>query len=174
MTESDIESAVAEWLNAVRGSRVLVKGAIGESPAPSVPYVRYQLAGVQLPDFVALETGPTEQSARAADTRLTFLIDVVGDVGADTARRAAGRLALTLRHTQRTADLFAVAGLWSVGEIRNLTAVELGTMRQRMQFQLTLSAILTAETAEESMHTVQTGIHELTIPHTITITTTEP
>lgn len=176
MTITEIESAVAAWLNAVRGARQLVKGRIGEAPAPAVPYLMYAVDLTQLPDSIPVDLGATAQTARAPDTRLEVVLSVVGDItsAAHSARNDAAALALSLRHSQRTTDVLAQCGLWGMSPIRNLTAVEVGTMRQRYDLTVTLSAILTADAPAESIHQVTAGVFELTIPTQVDITITEP
>ncbi len=175
MTITEIETAVAAWLNAVRGARLLVKGRIGEGAAPAVPYLMYAVDLTELPDSIPVDTD-TLQTARAPDTRLEVAMSVVGDIAAGnrSARNDAATLALSLRHSQRTADVLAQCGLWGVSPIRNLTAVEVGAMRQRYDFTVTLSAILTADAPAETIHEVTAGVYELTIPTQVDITITEP
>lgn len=171
-----VERAVGLWLLKLKGTRELVRGLVGESAAPKVPYIRWNLTDVEFPDFIPVTMpGTGRQIAYASDVPMTFVIEVCGNLlRGETAADSARRLVLSLRHTQRTADLYRVAGLRGVSGIQNLTDVEVGAMRQRMRFTLTLSATLCAQAPEETMHTVTTGIHELTIPHTVELTTTEP
>ena len=58
MTLTEIETATAAWINAVRGARVLVKGRIGEAAAPEAPYVMFAANLVEMPDFVAVGFHP--------------------------------------------------------------------------------------------------------------------
>lgn len=176
MTITEIETAVAAWLNAVRGARQLVKGRIGEAAAPSVPYLMYSVDIAELPSSIPVDMGSGAQTARAPDTRIEVIMSVVGDIatGGHAARNDAAALVLSLRHSQRTADMLAQCGLWGVSPIRNLTAVEVGTMRQRYDLTVTLSAILTADASAETIHEVTAGVYELTIPTQVDITITEP
>lgn len=175
MTITEIESAVAAWLNAVRGARQLVKGRIGEAAAPAVPYLMYSVDITELPSSIPVDMD-IAQTARAPDTRVDVTMSVVGDIasGAHAARNDAATLVLSLRHSQRTADVLAQCGLWGVSPIRNLTAVEVGAMRQRYDLTVTLSAILTADAPAETIHEVTAGVYELTIPTQVDITITEP
>lgn len=176
MTITELESAVAAWLNAVRGARQLVKGRIGEAPAPAVPYLMYAVDIAELPAHMPLDTDGTTQTVRAPDTRVEVPISVVGDIttGGHSARNDAAAFVMSLWQSQRTADMLAQCGLWGVGPVRNLTAVEVGTMRQRYDFTVTLSAILTADAPAETIESVTAGIYELTIPTQINVTITEP
>lgn len=175
MTITEIETAVAAWLNAVRGARQLVKGRIGEAAAPALPYLMYAVDITELPSSIPVDVGAT-QTARAPDTRVEVIMSVVGDItaGGHAARNDAATLALSLRHSQRTVDVLAQCGLWGVSTIRNLTAVEVGAMRQRYDLTVTLSAILTADAPAETIHEVTAGVYELTIPTQVDITITEP
>lgn len=170
-TIPDIETAIAAWLKKVAGGRQIVKGRIGEAPAPNDPFIMYALEDIDLPNSVEskiLDDGT--QMASAPDTTVTFVLEVVGDMNAESARAAAARLQLTLYHSQRTADIFGSVGFWSVGSAQNLSGLEVGAMRQRFRIPLVLSAKLAAFDAPETIEQVDLGIHELTIPHDIEIT----
>lgn len=173
-TPTQIENAVGAWLAAAMPARVLVRARIGEAPAPASPYLLYSLDAVEAPDSIRSETSEDAQRIEAADSRLTFVIEVVGDRPGQTVRDDALRLGLSLRATQRTGDLFKVCGLWALGPLQNLTALETGTMRQRVRFTLTLSATLDSTETPETIGEVETGVFEGTIPAEITIQTTEP
>lgn len=165
MTPTQLETAVAAWLNAVRGARELVKGRIGEAPAPAVPYIMYSVDVLELPDSIPTHDDGTTQTVRASAVPVEIALSIVGDLAAPaTARNDAARLLLTLRMSQRTADVLAMAGLAGVGPVRNMSAVEVGTMRQRFDTRVTLSAILTAEAATETIGQVEIGVFEHTIP----------
>lgn len=171
MTLTQVESAVAAWLNAVRGARALVKGRIGEAAAPAVPYLMYSVGTVELPDSIPVAMD-VSQTARAPDTVVEVNISVVGDIttGGHAARNDATALVLSLRHSQRTLDIKAAAGVWGVSQVQNMSALEVGTLRQRYDLTVTLSVILTADAAPETIEKVTTGIYELTIPTQINVT----
>lgn len=173
MTITQIETAVAAWLNAVRGARELVKGRIGEAAAPSVPYLMYSVDVVQLPDSIPTRIADDTQTAGAVAV-LEVALSFVGDIApGHSARNDASLIMLSLRHSQRTADILAVAGLMGVGSITNMTALEVGTLRQRYDCRLTLSATLTADAEAETIHTVEAGFFEHTLPFSTTIDITE-
>lgn len=170
MTLTQIETAVAAWLNAIRGARQLVKGRIGEAPVPAVPYLTYSVDLVDVPDLVPVDLGTTTQTARASATPIELVVQFVGDLpDGHVARNDAAAAVLSLRHSQRWADLYTAAGLAGVSPIRNLSQLETGAMRQRFDVRLTLSAILTADAPAELIETVQAGIYESTIPTVITL-----
>lgn len=176
MTPLQLEQAVADWLVLAAPGRVLVKGRVGEAAAPDGPYVLYWLERYTLPDSprVSVPAPFIDQKVEAPATPCEFGIVVVGDRAGQTARDDALRLCLSLRQTQRSADLLKVCGLMGVSEVANRSALETGTHRSRADFRLTLSAILDLSEPGEVIEQVDLGIHELTIPHTATITVEGP
>lgn len=175
MTLTDLETAVASWLNAVRGPRELVKGRIGEAAAPAVPYVMYSIDAVgELSALFEVEDDGTIQRTQASDTSVTVVMSVVGDLPGAPARNDALRILLTLGHSQRTADLLGKAGFLGLNGPRNMSAVEVGAMRQRWDCSVELSAILTAEAPSETIGGLEVGIYEHTIPTQIILDITEP
>lgn len=175
MTITQLETLVVSWLNAVRGARELVKGRIGEAAAPSVPYLMFSVDVVQLPDSIPNRITGNTQTAAAVVGQVEIAMSFVGDLPAPhSARNDATSTLISLRHSQRTADIYAGAGLMAVGPITNLSGLETGAMRQRFDCRLTLSATLTADADAETIHSLSAGIFEHTKPFTTTIVITEP
>lgn len=131
-TLTQVEDAVAALLGAL--GRELVQGRIGEAPSPAEPYALWSLDRLTLSDFPVKSFGDVNQVIVSTNTPLEFLIDLVGG----PAMADAVRFGLSLRQTQRTADLYKLCGLSGITSPQNLSAVEVGTYRQRVQLRLTL------------------------------------
>ena len=160
-TLAAIEDAFGTYIAASLpvGSRVLVRGNIGESPAPSSPYVIYRLAVTKHPEFTRTEYTSTDQIVRA-NTTVEFAVSVVGNRSGSTAMDDATRIALGLRLTQRTGDLYALCGLWGVEPVQDLSGVEVGTMRTRADFRVSLSVSTDITAPREWIAEVETTVTE--------------
>jgi len=135
--------AVSRVLQTIRpASGAVVVGRVGEVAAPAVPYILFSIESVtpQASPVVSYsdEDPPVTQTVTATAVPIVFLVEVIGGAAMGDAFRAA----LALRVSQRSFDLWAIAGLMDITAPTNLSALEVGTMRQRAQFRLALSAAL--------------------------------
>lgn len=128
----DVENALAAILGA--NGRVVVQGRIGEGGAPATPYIMWRLDTLELPDFTVTNIDGTDQMIIANNTPLEFVLDWVGG----TAMADAALFGLSLRQSQRLFDLWRLCGLSGIGRLQDLSAVETGTFRQRVQTRLSL------------------------------------
>lgn len=128
----DVEDALAAILGA--NGRVVVQGRIGEDGAPPSPYVMWRLDALELPDFTVTNIDGDDQVIIATNTPLEFLLDWVGG----TAMADAALFSLSLRQSQRLFDLWRLCGLSGIGRLQDLSAVETGAFRQRVQARLSL------------------------------------
>lgn len=166
-----ISNAVALYIKDVFGNtRQVIKGKVGEVPAPASPYAMYWVEGIELSDHT-VNTPLDDQlndnqivSSRA--TPITYGINVVGG---DDAHNDAIVLSLAARASKRRFDLYKVCGFVGATQVINLSALETGTMRGRAQFMLSVSAALDFEIYEGTIGSVDIGLNELTIPHSETI-----
>lgn len=131
-TLTQVEDALAAIL-ALSG-RVVVQGRIGEDGAPASPYVMWRLDALELPDFTETQNASGDQVIIATNTPLEFVINWVGG----SAMADAALFGLSLRQSQRLFDLWRLCGLSGVGRMQDLTAVETGTFRQRVETRLSL------------------------------------
>ena len=132
----EVEDAVAALLAAL--GRTVIQGRIGEAPNPAEPYAMWSLDNLELSDFpvITVDDAGTEQSIVSTNTPLEFLVNIVGG----PAMADAVRFGLSLRQSQRTLDLYALCGLSGLTPFQNLSSLEVGTYRQRIEFRLTLFA----------------------------------
>lgn len=155
----DVEDALAAILGA--GGRVVVQGRIGEAGAPASPYVMWSMDAIDLPDFTVTDVDGVEQVIVATNTPLEFVLDWVGGA----AMADAALFGLSLRQSQRLFDLWRLCGLSGIGRIQNLSALETGAFRQRVQTRLSLftAVELTAplELIETSVIQVREAAKEL-------------
>lgn len=146
----DIERAVADWLLSAMPARALVKRDDSDAGPPAGKCIVY---GVQVSASVGRPRstiGESVQTVAAPSTVSVQLQFLGGDAFGD-----ATRAALSLYATQRTSDLYRVAGLMSAGQVQDRTALELATMQARADLEIVLSAVLTFESAPESIDSVQ-------------------
>ena len=128
----DVENALAAILGA--NGRVVRQGRIGEDGAPSSPYVMWRLEALELPDFTVTKIDGDDQVIIATNTPLEFVLDWVGG----NAMADATTFGLSLRQSQRLFDLWRLCGLSGIGRFQDLSAVETGAFRQRVQTRLSL------------------------------------
>lgn len=141
-TLTQVENAFAAVLALLPG-REIVQGRIGEGPVPATKYSVWSLDGLEFSDFPIKRVDGVEQLVIATSTPLEFLVNICGgDAMADAAQ-----FALSFRQSQRLADLYRLCGLSGISRLQNLSAVEVGTFRQRVELRVTLfaSVDLTAE-----------------------------
>lgn len=149
-----VEDAVAALLVAL--GRTVVQGRIGEDGAPATPYAMWRLDRIQLDDFTRTTISGTDQIVIATNTPLEFVINIVGGAAmADTVK-----FALSLRQSQRAADLYKLCGLSGVGPFQDLSAVEVGTFRQRVEHRLTLFTALDLTAPAELIETMCINVVE--------------
>lgn len=152
----DVENAVATLLKTVTPARDLIQGRAGEGPAPSSPAAMWVLESVEMPDHMHREYTDADQIVIATGSRLEFLIEFFGG----SAMADAVRFNLSLRQTQRTADLYKLCGLSGTDTPRNLSAVELGSYHQRAQMRLYVWTSLDLTAPAELMDSVQVQVNE--------------
>lgn len=146
----DIERAVADWLLSAMPGRALVKRDDSDAGAPAGKCIVYGLQSTSSAGRPRSTIGESVQTVAAPSMIRVLLQFLGGDAFGD-----ATRAALSLYATQRTSDLYRVAGLMSVGEVQDRTALELATMQARADVEIVLSAVLTFESAPESIDSVQ-------------------
>lgn len=149
-----VENAVAALLAAL--GRAVAQGRIGEAGAPATPYAIWRLDRIQLEDFTRTEISGSNQIIIAANTPLEFVINIVG--GAAMADMV--KFALSLRQSQRTADLYKLCGLSGLGPMQDLSALETGTYRQRVEVRLTLFTALDLAAPVELIETMCINVIE--------------
>ncbi len=147
-TLAEIENAIALLLK--QTGREVVQGQIGEFGVPNRPYISWNMNKIDFFDSVDTEMTPLGQVVKARSTPIDILINFAGG----NAFVDASTFCLSLRQSQRTADLYTLCGFAGVTPLQNLTAVELGKFRERVQFTLTLYAEITLSNTAEFIETV--------------------
>lgn len=149
-----VEDAVAARLVAL--GRTVVQGRIGEDGAPATPYAMWRLDRIEMGDFTRTVLDGADQIVIATNTPLEFVINIVG--GAAMADMV--KFALSLRQSQRTADLYKLCGLSGFGPMQDLSALEVGTFRQRVEVRLTLFTALDLTAPVELIETICVNVLE--------------
>lgn len=133
-TITQVEDAFAAVL-ALTG-RVLVQGRIGEGSAPSSPYAMWSLDNLELDIRPVRQIDGLVQRVISVNTPLVFLVNICGG----NAMADAAQFALSFSQSQRLGDLYKLCGLSGISPLQNLSAVEVGTYRQRAELRVTLFA----------------------------------
>lgn len=161
-TLDELKRRVSEVLQVVRPGMV-IEGRAGEAAAPVRPYALFSVESVAPVDFPIVSYDeldpPTIQTVTSTATPVEFLIEAVGGA----AMGDAFRMCLTLRTSQRCFDLYAICGLMGVTAPVNLSALEVGTMRQRAQFRLTVSAALDFTADAETIEHISATAFDRTV-----------
>lgn len=153
-TLTQVEDALAPLLTV--SGRLPVQGRAGEAAAPDVPYTLWDLDSLELTDFPVVKIEGANQIIIAANTPLEFVLNFVGG----NAMADAVTFGLSLRQSQRTADLYKLCGLSGLSPMRDLSAVETGTFRQRVEVRLTLFAAVDLTVAAELIETSCVQVRE--------------
>lgn len=146
-TITQVEDAFAALLSQL--GRVVVQGRIGEGPVPATPYAMWDLESIELTDFPTITVDGVEQHIVSTNTPLIFLVNVVGG----SAMQDAAKFGLSFRQSQRLNELYKYCGLSGISPITDVSAVEVGTFRQRVQLRVTLFAAADLLAAPELLET---------------------
>lgn len=167
---ADVENALADMLTATTG-RPVEQGRIGEGPAPSRPTAIWNLERIETVGRMRVEMG-TRQRIVASDTRMTFVVEMIGGNAADDMLR----FLMSFRASQRWADIYRYCGLMRYTEPINLSAVETGRYRQRYETSITLSTGVDLVVPAELVDKVSITVREDSKPfqETFTVTNEEP
>lgn len=164
ITLDALKRALSKAIKGAVSARQVIEGKVGEDAAPSSPYVMFSIDGFTPSDFpVTTITGPDDaeiQTVTACAVPVVFLIDVVGGKGSNDAWQDTSNIILNLRLSQRSFDLYAVCGLMGVTNPVNLSALETGSMRSRVQFRITLSAALDLTAEAEIIESIDVTVIE--------------
>ena len=136
-TFEQIKDTLAAWINLVVGRQIVLANE-GEDARPRSPYVEIFLqsnAADTQPISVFSEDGLTQTiSGRVL---ITVDLNVVGG----QALRDANNLWYSLYAQERDLDLNLTLGLGGASEIRDLSFLETGSRKQRVNFQVTFYAV---------------------------------
>lgn len=153
-TITQVENAFAALL-ALSG-RVLVEGKVGEAGAPATPYAIWSLENLVISEFPFTEIEGEIQRVISAGTPFEFLVNFCGG----DAMGDAARFALSFHQSQRLNELYKVCGLSGISGPRDLTAVELGNFRKRVELRVTLFAAIDLAAPAELIETIDTTVTE--------------
>lgn len=146
-TIAQVENAFAALL-ALSG-RVLVEGRVGEAGAPSSPYALWSLESLVLSDFPVRSIEGVNQRIVSTGTPFEFLVNFCGG----NAMGDAVQFALSFYQSQRLNELYKYCGLSGFTGPQDLTAVELGNFRKRVELRVTLFAAIDLTAPAELMET---------------------
>ena len=153
-----LKRQVSRVMKASAPARQVIEGRVGETAAPDGAYIMFSIDGFTPQDFPLVEVTEVAdediQTVTSTATSIVFLIDFAGG----DAMTDASRAIMFLRMSQRAFDLYAIAGLLGVSNPINLSALEVGTTRSRVQFRLTLSAALDLTGAAEVIDSLEVTV----------------
>lgn len=152
-TITQVEDAFAALLSQL--GRVVVQGRIGEDGAPASPYAMWDLESVELSDFPTITVDGVEQHIISTNTPLIFQVNIVGG----PAMTDAVKFGLSFRQSQRLNELYKFCGLSGISPPQDVTAVEVGTFRQRVQLRVTLFAAVDLLAAPETLEHQDTTLN---------------
>lgn len=146
-TITQVENSFAALL-ALSG-RVLVEGRVGEAGAPAVPYALWSLESLVITDFPVKSIEGSNQHIVATGTPFEFLVNFCGG----NAMGDAANFILSFRQSQRLNEMYKLCGLSGFTGPRDLTAVELGNFKKRVELRVTLFAAIDLTAPAELMET---------------------
>lgn len=151
-TITEVENAFAALLSQL--GRVLVEGRVGEAGAPASPYAIWSLESLVISDFPVKTIDGLNQRIIATGTPFEFLVNFCGG----NAMGDAATFVLMFRQSQRLNELYKLCGLSGFTGPRDLTAVELGNFRKRVELRVTLFAAIDLTAPAELMEKIDTTV----------------
>lgn len=151
-TITQVENAFAALL--AQSGRELVEGRVGEAGAPASPYALWSLESLVISDFPVKAIDGLNQRIIATGTPFEFLVNFCGG----NAMGDAAKFALMFRQSQRLNELYKLCGLSGFTGPRDLTAVELGNFRKRVELRVTLFAAIDLTAPAELMEKIDTTV----------------
>lgn len=137
-TFNEMRDTILQWCLDITG-RDLVLANAGEGPKPGVPYVEV---------YLTVQESPNYQTDTLSVDGLTETITAVCSVacqldlyGGD-AMQDASKLCRSLKSARRWLDLWIIIGLQNIEALRDLTALETGTRKQRAQVVINFTCCL--------------------------------
>lgn len=109
----------------------------------------WSLDNLVLSDFRVRRIDGLDQIIIATSTPIEFLVNICGG----NAMADAAQFALSFSQSQRLADLYKLCGLSGVGRLQNLSSVEVGTYRQRVEVRVVLFAAVDLTAPAELLET---------------------
>ncbi|MPW31955.1 hypothetical protein F9L16_23660 [Agarivorans sp. B2Z047] len=155
-TLDELEKALHDWLALVT-SRVIVAAGYDEQPRPKDPYCSFQITDTKPLDHPVTtlsEDGLTESIYQQHSVQVT--LEVIGG----NSNQVINRILSSTWSAGRSFDLWKLCGLGGFTEPNNLTALEVGTLRQRWQSKLTLHTTLRENFTGEYQNTFNLSINE--------------
>lgn len=152
-TITQVEDAFAALLSQL--GREIVQGRIGEAPVPARPYAVWDLENLELSDFPIIKVNGANQRIISTNTPLIFLVNIVGG----PAMQDAAKFGLSFRQSQRLNELYKFCGLSGISPMTDVSAVEVGTFRQRVQLRVTLFAAVDLFAAPETLEHQDTTLN---------------
>lgn len=153
-TITEVENAFAALLSL--SGRVLVEGRVGEAGVPSSPYALWSLENLVLSEFPVKTIEGVNQRIVSTGTPFEFLVNFVGG----DAMGDAAKFALSFYQSQRLNELYKYCGLSGFTGPQDLTAVELGNFRKRVELRVTLFAAIDLTAPAELIENIDVTITE--------------
>lgn len=153
-TITQVEDAFAAVL--ALGGREIVQGRIGEGPVPSDPYAMWSLDNLEIDIRPVRLIDGMLQRVISVNTPLVFLVNICGG----NAMADAAQFALSFSQSQRLGDLYKLCGLSGISPLQNLSAVEVGTYRQRAELRVTLFAAVELTAPAELLENIDVTVSE--------------
>lgn len=140
-TFDEVRDTLLQWIVDKTGLEIVLANA-GEGPKPSDPYVLLQITSAASP--------PLQNSTLSADglsekIRVLTTMDVQLDFYGGNAMQSASLLARSFNSQRAFVDLYTKFGILNVEPIRDLTALETGSRKQRAQMVVKVRANLADE-----------------------------
>ena len=148
-----LEHGLSTWAGSVSRREVLIEGEGG--PPPASAYLAISLRSCSPMQRADVHIDPHTETVNALH-RLTWRFSLHGG----PAMADATRLLASLWSAQRWRDLWRIAGLGEVGRLHNLAGLDIGRWRARVEFQLTLHAVLHLQSTAEFFVRQPIDLHE--------------
>lgn len=137
-TFEEMRNKLLQWCLDIT-ARGLVLANAGEGPKPGVPYVEVYLTTLVNPDYQT-DTLSVDGLTETITTPCTVSCQL--DLYGGDAMQDASKLCRSLKSAQRWVDLWVIMGLQNIETIRDLTALETGSRKQRAQVLINFTCCL--------------------------------
>ena len=128
-TFKEMRTSILQWCLDVTG-RELVLANSGEGPKPGSPYVEVYLTQLENPDY---QTDTLSLDGLIETITSICTVSCQLDLYGGDAMQDASKLCRSLKSAKRWLDLWGIMGLQNIEALRDLTALETGTRKQRAQ-----------------------------------------
>ena len=164
-TFNDVENKILDWIFNITG-REIILAHDGQGFKQRNPYALVWLKTYNVPNFQK-RTLSTDGLTETIKTWTQVKVDL--SLYGGNALQDASLLSHSLYSAKRYQDLYKIMGLGSVSDLNDLTALETGAMKTRIDMTVTFNTELEDSFTSDYFESIDVTINEETKPYSETI-----